>query len=51
VIQRQRVFEPGVKVADGEAVSGIRVWLAPDAAQISESIECGRAAFVVPALS
>jgi hypothetical protein len=36
--QRQRVFEPGVKVADGEAVTGISVWLAPDAAQISESM-------------
>jgi hypothetical protein len=36
--QRQRVIEPGVKVADGEAVTGISVWLAPDAAQISESM-------------
>jgi hypothetical protein len=34
--QRQRVVSQDAKVADGEAVTGISVWLAPDAAQISE---------------
>jgi hypothetical protein len=36
--QRQKVFESGVNAADGEAVTGISVWLAPDAAPISEAM-------------
>ncbi len=37
--QRQRVFDQGLKAPEGEAVTGISVWLAPDAAQISESVK------------
>jgi hypothetical protein len=36
--QRQRVLESGATPSDGEAVTGISVWLAPDAAPISEAM-------------
>jgi hypothetical protein len=36
--QRQKVFEPGALPPDAEAVTGISVWLAPDAAQIREAM-------------
>lgn len=37
--QRQRVLATDAEVPEGEAVPGISVWLAPDAAQVSASIE------------
>jgi hypothetical protein len=36
--QRQKVLEAGASPTDGEAVAGISVWLAPDAAPISEAM-------------
>jgi hypothetical protein len=37
--QRQRVLGTDTEVPEGEAVPGISVWLAPDAAQVSATIE------------
>lgn len=37
--QRQRVLGTDTEAPEGEAVLGISVWLAPDAAQVSASIE------------
>ena len=37
--QRQRVLGADTEVPEGEAISGISVWLAPDAAQVSAPIE------------
>jgi hypothetical protein len=36
--QRQKIFESGPSPLDGEAVTGISVWLAPDAPQSAESV-------------
>jgi hypothetical protein len=36
--QRQHVLSPGTEVPEGEAVPGISVWLAPDAAEVSARI-------------
>jgi hypothetical protein len=37
--QRQRMFEPEVELTDGEAIPGISVLLAPDAARIEAAVE------------
>lgn len=37
--QRQRVLGTDVELPDGEAIPGISVWLAPDAARVSAPIE------------